>query len=209
MKNKVLLLSILLTSAIGVMAEKMEKCEPSLYMAVGAGATKLDGKWASEANMETDFGVMFRTGHALYVGFQFNKMSRTPYRDPRDNQTVDKDKRQSRTNFPVYLMYQYRLFGWHKGCEDKHRVSPYAGAKFGWNFLQDTFIGETVAQQNLDERKNNWFGTPLIGFDYRCAEYFTLGLVLECELSRRYREDVDGNLDGSIAHPRACLVFRF
>lgn len=209
MKNKLILLSIFLLITGTLAAEIMEKCEPSLYMGVGAGATKLDGKWASEANMETDFGVMFRTGHALYVGFQFQKMSRTPYRDPHDNVTTDKDKRQSRTNFPVYLMYQYRLFGWNKGCADKHRVSPYVGAKFGWNFLQDTFIGETVAQQNLDERKNNWFGTPLIGFDYRCAEYFTLGLVLECELSRRYSHDVDGNRDGSIAHPRACVVFRF
>ncbi|MCQ2333851.1 MAG: hypothetical protein MJZ88_04470, partial [Paludibacteraceae bacterium] len=64
--KKILSMVVLLIVSVGVMAEKMEKCEPSLYMSIGGGATKLDGKWASEVNMETDFGVMFRTGHALY-----------------------------------------------------------------------------------------------------------------------------------------------
>ncbi len=207
MKTKTFFLLTLLLIPVFVMAESMEKCEPSLYMAVGAGATKIDGRWTSEANLETDFGVMFRTGHALYLGFQFQKLSRTPHRE--GTQIVDKDHRTSRTNFPVYLMYQYRVFGWNKGMQDAHRVSPYVGVKAGWNFIQDVYISEVVSLQNVDELKNNYFATPLVGFDFRCAEYFTIGLTVECEISRRYRWDVDGNADGSWFKPRAVLAFRF
>lgn len=209
MKKQALWIVLFALAPMAAMAEIMEKAEPSLYVAVGAGGTKIDNKYSAEANLEADFGVMFRTGHSLYLGFQFQKLSREPWRD--GSQIVDKDHRTSRTNFPVYLMYQYRFFGWNKNMADKHRVSPFVGAKCGWNFLQDIFIGETVAEQNLDERKMNLFGTPLIGFDYRVAEYFTMGIVLECEISRRYMVNVtfpDENM-GSYFKPRACVMFRF
>lgn len=206
-KTFIVMLACLMVPALA-MAEKMEKCEPSLYTAVSVGATAIDGGWTAESNLETDFGVMFRTGHALYLGFQFQKLNRT-HKTASDGGDIDVDRRTSRTNFPVYLMYQYRFFGWHKSMGDQHLVSPYIGVKAGWNFIQDAFISESSTMSYSDELTNNWFATPLFGFDYRCAEYFTIGLVAECEISRRYRTSIAGDINGNWFKPRLGLVFRF
>lgn len=207
-KTFIMMLACLMVPALA-MAEKMEKCEPSLYTAVGVGATGIDGTWTAETNLETDFGVMFRTGHALYFGCQFQRLNRQPHRAEDNGQMDDKDRRTSRTNFPVYLMYQYRFFGWHKSMGDEHLVSPYIGVKTGWNFIQDSFISESSTMSYSEELQNNWFATPLFGFDYRCAEYFTIGLVAECEISKRYQTSVSDVENGSYFKPRMCLVFRF
>ena len=73
---KKLLLLLLIISPLTMMAEKMEKVEPSLLVGVGAGASSLDDIWRPEANIEVNFGAQFRTGHAMYLGFALNRRNR-------------------------------------------------------------------------------------------------------------------------------------
>ncbi|MBP3585934.1 MAG: hypothetical protein J6J29_00360 [Paludibacteraceae bacterium] len=193
--KKHLFLLLLIISPLALMAEKLEKVEPSLLVGVGAGASCLDDIWRPEANIEVNFGAHFRTGHAMYLGFAFNRMNR---------ETTESDKRTGRTNFPIYLLYQWRAFGWNKNMADKHNWSPYVGIKAGWNFIQDVRIGETVAEQNNRELEGQVFAAPQVGIDLRCAEYLALGITFECEFSRRYFE-----YGGNVAKPRFLLTFRF
>lgn len=178
---------------------KLEKCEPSLLINIGGGPTRMDGNWKGEFTLDVAFGCQFRNGHAIYAGASMQKMDRTVTR--RDTY---QDLRTSRTNMPIYLEYQWRAFGWHQGMGDAHRWSPFVGVKAGWNFVQDIHVNETVEGQNEMEAHNQEFIIPHVGIDVRCAEYLCLGIMAECEISKRYTE----RGGGSYFKPRFSLVFK-
>lgn len=174
---------------------RMQKCEPSIIINVGGGPTRLDNVWRGEFTLDVAMGVQFRNGHAAYIGMAMQQMQR---------ESNYQDRRTSRTNLPLYLQYQWRAFGWHRDCQDRHMWSPFLGLKAGWNFLQDVHVDESLENQHVDDLRNQEFITPQVGIDFRCAEYMSLGLSLECEISRRYIGD-----GGGYCKPRASLTMKF
>lgn len=204
MKRYIILSSLLVSLSLSLMAQtqaekqtsdKMVRCEPSIMINVFGGPTRLDNVWKGEFTLDVAIGAQFRNGHAVYAGMGMQQVHR--------DRTYD-DRRNTRTNLPLYLQYQWRMFGWHRDCADRHAWSPFVGLKAGWNFLQDVYINETLQDQHVVDLSNEWFVTPQIGIDYRCAEYMSIGLVAEAEVSRRYVGD-----GGGWCKPRVGLVFKF
>jgi len=195
--NLILIFSFLLLSmaAAAQSRERMRICEPSILINVGGGPTRLDEQWKSEFTLDVAMGVQFRLGHAAYIGMAMQQMQR---------ESNYKDRRTTRTNLPLYMQYQWRAFGWHKDCADRHRWSPFLGLKAGWNFLQDVHVDESLENQHIDDLRNQEFLTPQLGIDFRCAEYMAMGLMLECEVSRRYVGD-----GGAYFKPRASICLKF
>jgi len=182
------------TSAEG-RKERMVTCEPSMIINAGGGPTRLDNMWKGEFTLDVAFGVQWRSGHAAYIGTAMQQVQR---------RETYSDRRTSRTNLPLYAQYQWRAFGWHKDMADRYKWSPFVGLKAGWNFLQDIHTDEQAENENVEDKKNQEFVCPQLGVDFRCAEYMSIGVVLECEFSRRYI--VDG---GAFYKPRAAIFFKF
>lgn len=176
-------------------SERMKLCEPSILINVGGGPTRLDDLWKGEFTLDVAMGVQFRRGHSAYIGMAMQQMQR---------ESDYTDRRTSRTNLPLYLEYQWRAFGWHKDMQDRHLWSPFLGLKAGWNFLQDVHVDESLENQHIDDLKNQEFVTAQLGIDFRCAEYMAMGIMLECEVSRRYVDD-----GGGLFKPRASLCLKF